>query len=437
MAVSWIHSALGMGGGGSDSSGRGSPRGSSTALSVPLSLSGGSPPSGVPEPHVKVRIAIVGDTSTGKSTLLQFLTSTDAHIHASLGGSGGGTGGGGKGGDARGVVSTSTFTGIHHHGATGKAYWIELVTLPRGHLGAGARAVLFASINGIIGVHDLSVPRTLDAMWKHVNHVLDAQDGATILKPASTAAAPRSGRTAVPMSPTDWAPPYSNGIPVLIVGTKSDLVPGLFTSASSGGDLGSGAPTHARSASILEVTGNELVMSMYSPPSSDAFAGFFNQVISARQAQSATSYSYGYPPPVPPPLSPTSPLGPSLSYTSLTGTLAAAATPYHGGYGTPLLGSVHAATAPAPRLSRSATSVFAGIPGVGASSSTGDLSAARLDPNLSPRIASPRLPIASSNQRRRMVVMGGASPQTTLDVPSPSSGRTRGHAREPSLDADG
>ncbi|KAI9219062.1 hypothetical protein BC828DRAFT_387026 [Blastocladiella britannica] len=282
-----------------------------------------------PEHNARVRIILVGDPGVGRSTLLHLLThhrsaggdgssnwqdtsqddnidiigdaaaerdlprsSPDRWQRSSREGTRGNDGNGGNGGG----LDATTFTGvrIHVESGTQRTYWIELLTLPRGSFGTGARATLYQGAHGIIAVHDLSSPRSLDAMWKCVADVLDAAGGAAIAKlfPTTTAPAGASEPPSLGSSATaaaSFLDVPGPSLPVLVVGTKSDLVPGMVGSAFST------EPIHARSRTILDMTGAEMVMSVYSPPPLSLFTPFFDRVIANRHSATPGSPTgYGH-----------------------------------------------------------------------------------------------------------------------------------------------
>ncbi|ORZ35598.1 hypothetical protein BCR44DRAFT_1114716 [Catenaria anguillulae PL171] len=399
--------------------------GASTSAATPVTSS--SQPafsaSNLPEHNARARIVIVGDPGTGRSTLLQLLTSVDASTRLPDDQEGHATplrtaspalaGAGDSGG---------AFTGVRLHtvAATFKSYWLEIVTLPRGHFGAGARATIYSGIDGVIALYDAAVPRTLDAMWRHVAEVLAAiGPGATILKPGEDlgSISARMGGDAGP------------AVPVLVVGTKCDLVPGLTPSYSTTGRQGAATATaaHSRAASISEVVGiNEFVMSKYSPPPPELFHAFFDQVIAARYyapsphmhvqhqqqhshsssyasaaasggltmsagaSHSPASYSYGAPP------------SPMLSaFPGAQGQASLAAPP-----ATPLLSSVHTPSVPTPKMHRSTTLLQSAA--AGGYSGSGESASSLMDVS-SELDGAANGPVQPTGSRRRMVVAVGGN----------------------------
>ncbi|KAJ3346402.1 hypothetical protein GGF32_007751, partial [Allomyces javanicus] len=155
--------------------------------------------SAIPELTTKVRVVVVGDRGTGKSSLVRYLTDVPAaaRVTAPRSADAAPASGGAR---TRGRVGETdprhVFTGVrlHYHAPSAKHVWVEFVTVPPS-IGARARTLVAAGVHGILGVHDLSQPRTRDA-------------------------AERAAR-AVQLS-------AGGTVPVLLVGTKSDLVPGFL-----------------------------------------------------------------------------------------------------------------------------------------------------------------------------------------------------------------
>ncbi|KAJ3372419.1 hypothetical protein GGF31_001860 [Allomyces arbusculus] len=238
--------------------------------------------SAVPELTTKVRVVVVGERGTGKSSLVRYLTDvpTSARVTAPRSADAAPVGGGGKTrGRAGEADPRHVFTGVrlHYHAASAKHVWVEFVTAPPS-IGARARTLVAAGVHGILGVHDLSQPRTRDAAERAVRAV-QASAGGTV--------------------------------PVLLVGTKSDLVPGFLSQQQLAQQQAQAAarqqqqhyrdstrraaPTLALDPPGTEGRPHTLAMSMDAPPPPEAFAPFLNQVIAMRWPSVGTgSSAYRY-----------------------------------------------------------------------------------------------------------------------------------------------
>ncbi|KNE69081.1 hypothetical protein AMAG_13952 [Allomyces macrogynus ATCC 38327] len=145
-------------------------------------------------------------------------------------------------------------------------------------IGARARTLVAAGVHGILGVHDLSQPRTRDAAERAVR-AMQAPAGSTV--------------------------------PVLLVGTKSDLVPGFLNQQQPAHQQAQAAarrqqqhhrdptrrtvPTMSVDSPGADGRPHVLAMSMDAPPAPEAFAPFLNQVIATRWPSAGTgSSAYGY-----------------------------------------------------------------------------------------------------------------------------------------------